>query len=54
MSSIYGITLCLITLSMLASCATTTRSVAQESEVKRAPDYRFNSVINKQIYRDRN
>lgn len=54
MGTLFSLTLCLITLFSLASCASTSRTVAQESEVKRAPDYRYDKEFNRQYVRDRN
>ncbi|MGZ3788538.1 MAG: hypothetical protein ACXVLQ_08455 [Bacteriovorax sp.] len=54
MSSLYGVALCLITIMSLVSCANTARTVAQESEVKRAPDFRTNNKeVNRQYVRSR-
>lgn len=53
MSSIFGVALCLITAFSLASCSSITRTVAQENEVKRAPDFRTNNKeINRQYVRN--
>ena len=56
---VFYLSLCLISLVSLASCASTTqRSLAEENEVKRAPpgDSRFsnNKIFNSQYTRDRN
>jgi hypothetical protein len=55
---VFYLSLCLITLFSMASCSSTSRSVAEESEVKRAPpgDSRFtnNKIVNRQYVRDRN
>ena len=58
MGSIFSLTLCLITLFSLANCAASSRTIAQESEVKRSPDFRFNKeIINefkRQYVKDKN
>lgn len=51
--------LCLITLFSLASCGSTTaRSLAQESEINRAPpevaQFINNKIVNRQYVRERN
>lgn len=54
---VFYLSLCLITLLSLASCASTARSVAEESAVKRAPDgdSRFsNKEVNRQYVREKN
>ena len=56
---VFYLSLCLIALFSLASCASTSRSVAEESTIKRAPEgdsrNSFNSkIVNTQYVRDRN
>ena len=50
MGSIFSIALCLIAAFTMVSCSSNARTVAQEQEVKRAPDYR-NKEVNRQYVR---
>jgi len=50
MGSIFSIALCLIAAFTMISCSSNARTVAQEQEVKRAPDFR-NKETNRQYVR---
>ncbi len=50
MGSIFSIALCLIAAFTMVSCSSNARTVAQEQEVKRAPDFR-NKETNRQYVR---
>lgn len=50
MGSIFSIALCLIAAFTMIGCSSNARTVAQEQEVKRAPDFR-NKESNRQYSR---
>jgi hypothetical protein len=54
MSTLLGVTLCLMTVVSLVSCANTSRTVAQEKAVSRAPDFQSNNKeVNRQYVRSK-
>lgn len=52
MGSLFNIALCLMATFTMVSCTSSARTVAQEQEFKRAPDFR-NKEVNRQFVREK-